>query len=40
MKNLLANLFVASGDAVAGVESNLCAIFFIDEPKMPKSLIK
>lgn len=40
MKEMLANFFVSVGDAIAGMASNACIIYFLDEPKCPKSLIK
>lgn len=40
MKEILANFFVSVGDALAGVASTACFVWYIDEPECPKSLIK
>lgn len=36
----LANVLAAVGTATAGIGSQACILFFWDEPKCPKSLIK
>ncbi len=40
MKKLLAMALVAIGVAAAGAATTACFIIMIDEPEMPKSLIK
>lgn len=36
----LANFLVTVGEAIAGLGSTACFVFYLDEPECPKSLIK
>ena len=40
MKELLANILVGVGNGAADGASQACIMMYIDEPEMPKSLIK
>lgn len=40
LKSLFASLMSVVGMGAANVGSQGCMVFFLDEPKMPKSLIK
>ena len=40
MKELLANVLVGVGSGAANGVAQACIMWFIDEPEMPKSLIK
>lgn len=40
LKSLFASLMSVVGMGAANVGSQACAFFILDEPKMPKSLIK
>lgn len=40
LKSLFASLMSVVGMGAANVGSQGCMMFFLDEPKMPKSLIK
>lgn len=40
MKNLFVSLLAKTGEATADMGSNACMFFWVDEPKMPESLIK
>lgn len=40
MKELLADILVGVGSGAADTASQACIMWFIDEPEMPKSLIK
>lgn len=40
MKAMLVSIITALGAAVAAVSTTGCAIVFIDEPKMPKSMLE
>ena len=40
MKKLLAMLLAGVGVLAAGAASSACLFFVIDEPEMPKSMIK
>lgn len=38
--NTLANIFAVVGNSVAETSTKACAMWFVDEPECPKSLIK
>lgn len=38
--NIFALMVAKAGELFAGLGSNMCAFFWLDEPETPKSLIK
>ena len=40
MGSVIANFFVDVGSAAAATGSKACAMWFVDEPECPKSLLK